>query len=155
MIKQPSSRDCFVCGVENDHGLHLEFYENSSGDVIVDYIIADHFQGYPGIAHGGIVASLVDEVLGRVHMGSNSESPRFMYTAKLTINYRKSVPLGTPIRIIGKKKGSKGRVATSTAQIYGPEDKLLVEAEAILVDVPKENLDPVDLEALGWKVYDN
>ena len=154
MIKQPSSRNCFVCGVENDHGLHLEFYENDAGEVIVDYVIADRFQGYPGIAHGGIVASLVDEVLGRVHMGGDNKSPRFMYTAKLTINYRKPVPLNTPVRIIGKRKRSKGRVASSTAEIIGPSNTVLVEAEALLVEVPKEQLDDVNLEELGWKVYD-
>jgi uncharacterized protein (TIGR00369 family) len=152
-MKQPNSRDCFVCGVDNEHGLHLQFYQNEPGVVEVTYTVPEHFQGYDGIVHGGIVATLVDEVLGRVHMGSDPEHPRFMYTAKLTITYRKPVPTGEEIRIVGQAKKSRRRTATSTAQIYGPEGDVLVEAEALLVDLPSEKLEGVDLEALGWKVY--
>jgi len=152
MNKQPNSRDCFVCGVDNEHGLHLEFYETNPGEVVVDYVVPDHFQGYEGVVHGGIVASLVDEVLGRVHMGS-PENTRFMYTAKLSIKYRRPVPTGKPIKIVGHAVNSKHRAATSTAEIYGPDGELLVEAEALLIDVPSEMLEGLDLEAIGWKVY--
>jgi acyl-coenzyme A thioesterase PaaI-like protein len=152
-IKQPNSRHCFVCGVENERGLHLAFYQGPDGEVLVDYVVPDHFQGYPGVAHGGITASLVDEALGRVHMGSDPENPRFMYTAKLTIQYRQPVPTGKPIRIVAQAGKNRSRAATSTAQVFGPTGELLVEAEAVLINVPPETLDGVNLEALGWKVY--
>ena len=152
MKKQPNSRDCFVCGVENKYGLHLKFYETEPGEVVVNYVVPEYFQGYEGVVHGGIIASLVDEVLGRVHMGSH-EDTRFMYTAKLTVKYRKPVPTGKPIKIVGHAKVSKRRTATSTAEIYGPDGELLVEAEALLVDLPPEELDGVDLEEVGWKIY--
>ena len=71
--KQPNSRNCFVCGVENTYGLNLSFYSTKLGEVTVETVVPDRFQGYPGVVHGGIVASLVDEVLGRAHMG---EDPR-------------------------------------------------------------------------------
>jgi len=151
--KQPNSRHCFVCGVENTHGLHLTFYETAPGEVTVETVVPEHFQGYPGVVHGGIVASLVDEVLGRVHMGSDPANPRFMYTAKLTVQYRKNVPVGKPIRIVGHAGISKRRTAKSTAEIYGPDGDVLAEADAILVDVPAEKLEGIDAEALGWKVY--
>ncbi len=153
MSKQPNSRHCFVCGVENPYGLHLEFYETAPGEVTVEYVTPEHFQSYPGVVHGGIVASLVDEVLGRVHMGSDPENTRFMYTAKLTVQYRKNVPIGIPIKIVGRAGSSKSRTAKSTAEIYGPDGEILAEAEAILVDVPDEKLEAVDKDALGWKVY--
>ena len=153
MLKLPNSRHCFVCGVENQHGLHLEFYETELGEVVVDYVVPDHFQGYPGIVHGGIVASLVDEVLGRVHMGNDPANPRFMFTAKMSVQYRKNVPTGKPIKIVGRALNSKRRTATSEAKVYGPEGELLAEAEALLVDVPAEKIEDVDMEALGWKVY--
>ncbi|MEA2008074.1 MAG: PaaI family thioesterase [Chloroflexota bacterium] len=152
MKKQPNSKDCYVCGVDNEHGLHLKFYETEAGEVVVNYTVPDRFQGYSGVVHGGVVASLVDEVLGRVHMGS-SDDTRFMYTAKLTVKYRKPVPTGKPIKIVGHAKTSKRRVATSTAEIYGPDGELLVEAEALLVDLPPEELAGVNLEEVGWKVY--
>ena len=148
MKKQPNSRHCFVCGVDNEHGLHLKFYENAPGEVTVNYTVPEHFQGYSGVVHGGVVASLVDEVLGRVHMG-DPENTRFMYTAKLTVKYRKPVPIGKPIKIVGHAKTSKRRVATSTAEVYGPKGELLVEAETLLVDLPPEELEGVDLEVVS------
>jgi uncharacterized protein (TIGR00369 family) len=152
MQLQPNSRHCFVCGLENEHGLHLRFYENEQGDVIVETTVPDHFQGYPGIVHGGIVASLVDEALGRVHMGP-ADDPRFMFTAKLTVNYRKPVPIEKPIRIVAHPVKAKRRSAVSICSIYGPDGDLLAEADAVLVNVPEEMLENADLESLGWKVY--
>jgi len=153
MLKLPNSRQCFVCGVENQYGLHLEFFQTEAGEVVVDYVVPDHFQGYPGVVHGGVVASLVDEVLGRVHMGSDPANPRFMFTARITVQYRKNVPTGKPIRIVGRVVSSKRRTATSVAEIYDSDGELLAEAEALLVDVPPEKIGNVDMEDLGWKVY--
>ncbi|MBT3390063.1 MAG: PaaI family thioesterase [Chloroflexi bacterium] len=153
MTKQPNSKNCFVCGVENEHGLKLNFYETAPGEISVDYIVPEHFQGYPGVVHGGIVASLVDEVLGRVHMGSKPENPRFMYTVKLSVQYRKNVPTGEPIKIVGYAEESKRRTAKSTAKIFNAAGEILAEAEAVLVNVPAEKLGDVDLESLGWKIY--
>ena len=153
MLKLPNSSNCFVCGVENENGLHLEFYQTDTGEVVVDYVVPDHFQGYPGIVHGGIVASLVDVVLGRVHMGPDPENPRFMFTARMNVQYRKNVPTGVPIKIVGRALNSKRRTATSEAEILGPDGEILAEAEALLVDVPPDKLAGVDMDALGWKVY--
>jgi acyl-coenzyme A thioesterase PaaI-like protein len=150
-IKQPNSKHCFVCGRENAYGLKLNFYETAPGEVIVNYTVPEHFQGYPGVVHGGIVAAMLDEVTGRVHMGG--DPPRFMFTAKLNIRYRKNVPIGQPLRIIGHAGKSKGRMAVATAEIFGPDDELLAEAEALLINVPDQVVDQVDLENIGWKVY--
>jgi acyl-coenzyme A thioesterase PaaI-like protein len=150
-MKQPNSRHCFVCGVENHSGLHLNFYETEPGEVTVTTVIDERFQGYPGVVHGGIVASMLDEVAGRVHMGENP--PRFMFTAHLNVRYRKPVPVGKPLRMVGKAGESRGRTATGKAYLYGPEGDLLAEAEALLVNVPDSLVMDRDLEALGWKVY--
>jgi uncharacterized protein (TIGR00369 family) len=152
MQLQPNSRHCFVCGLENQYGLHLRFYNSAEGEVTVETTVPDHYQGYPGVVHGGIVASLVDEALGRVHMGP-VENPRFMFTAKLTVNYRKPVPTGQPIKIVAHALKSKRRSATSVAEVYGPNGDLLADADAVLVNVPDETVDNVDLDALGWKIY--
>jgi uncharacterized protein (TIGR00369 family) len=151
--KQPNSRHCFVCGLDNPFGLRLTFYETMPGEVVVETIIPDHFQGYPGVVHGGIVASILDEALGRVHMGEDPENSRFLYTAKLSVHYRKPVPTNTPIRIVGQAVKSKKRTATSIAKIYDQDGQLLVDADAVLINVPEENLKEVDLENLGWKIY--
>lgn len=150
-MKQPNSKHCFVCGKENPYGLKLEFYEISPGEIVVEYTVPEQFQGYPGVVHGGIVAAMLDEVTGRVHMGG--DPPRFMFTAKLEVRYHKNVPIGKPLRIIGLAGKSKERTAVASGKIFGPDGDLLAEAEAVLVNVPGVVANQVDLEALGWKVY--
>jgi uncharacterized protein (TIGR00369 family) len=149
-MKQPNSNHCFVCGRNNPYGLHLKFYESSPGEVIVEYTVPEQFQGYPGVVHGGVVAAILDEVTGRTQMGG--DPPRFMFTARLDIRYRKNVPTGQPLRIIGQAKNSRDRTATATGQIFGPDGDLLAEAEAVLVNVPNDMVNNVDLVELGWKV---
>ena len=150
-IKQPNSKMCFVCGLENPVGLKLNFYETSPGEITADYIAPDHFQGYPGALHGGIAATILDETAGRSHMGM--DPPRFMYTAKLEIKYRKNVPVGQVLTVVGKAGRDRGRTAEGWAGIYDNEGNLLVEASALLINVPDEMLDTTDLDTLGWKVY--
>ena len=147
---QPNSRQCFVCGVNNPFGLHLRFYETAPGEVTAETIIPPEYQGYPGVVHGGIVAAMLDETAGRAHMG---EPPRFMFTARLEIRYRKNVPVGKPIRLVGKAVGIRHRMATATSAIYDLEGNLLAEADAAMLDVPANALKAVDLESLGWRVY--
>jgi acyl-coenzyme A thioesterase PaaI-like protein len=151
--RQPNSRHCFVCGLENPFGLQLKFFNSASGEVTVDYTVPEHYQGYPGIVHGGIVAAMLDEATGRVFMGDPA-NPRFLYTARLDIRYRKNVPVGQPLRLVGRAGKNKGRMATATGAIYNINGELLAEAEALLVDVPSEVINRVDLEAIGWKVYE-
>jgi hypothetical protein len=61
--------------------------------------------------------------------------------------------VGQPLRIIGHAGKSRERTAIATGQIFGPDGDLLAEAEAVLVNVPDEITDQVDLDELGWKVY--
>lgn len=150
-MKQPNSKHCFVCGRENPFGLKLQFYETAPGEVRVEYTVPEQYQGYPGVVHGGVVAAMLDEVTARVHMGG--DPPRFMFTARLDVRYRKNVPVGQPLRIIGHAGKSRERTAIATGQIFGLDGELLAEAEAVLVNVPDEIKDNVDLEELGWKVY--
>jgi acyl-coenzyme A thioesterase PaaI-like protein len=149
---QPNSRHCFACGLTNSIGLKLRFYETGPDEVTAECTIPERYQGYPGVVHGGIVTAMLDEISGRAHI--NSDPPRFMYTAKLEIRFRKNVPIGEPLRVVGKVEKSKSRTATSIGMIFGPDGDLLAEAKALHVDLPKEELQ-VDLKALGWKVYED
>lgn len=152
--KQPNSRMCFICGLENPVGLHLHIYETEPGVVLSTYIAPDHFQGYPGVLHGGIVGALIDEISGRALMGGDPMSPRFMFTAKLEVKYRKNVPIGKQLRIVGKAVKTKSRSAEAWAGIYDAEtDELLAEGTTLLMNVPPEQFDISRLNELGWKVY--
>ncbi len=152
--KQPNSRMCFICGVENPVGLHLHIYETAPGEVETFYTAPEHFQGYPGVLHGGIVGAILDELSGRALMGSDPMTPRFMFTAKLEIKYRKNVPIGVPLKIVGKAGKSRSKSAEGWAGIYDTRTgELLAEANALLMNVPPEQFNTDDLERLGWKIY--
>lgn len=145
---------CFICGMENPVGLHLHIYETEPGVVETSYYAPDHFQGYPGVLHGGIVGAIIDEIAGRALMGSDPMKPRFMFTAKLEVKYRKNVPIGRKLRILGRAGRSKSRSAEAWAGIYDAEtNELFAEGNVLLMDVPKDHFDPSRLEELGWKVY--
>ncbi len=149
---QPSSKHCFVCGVGNPFGLHLKFIETAPGEVTCDCTISENFQSYPGIVHGGVISAMLDEISGRALMG-DADSPRFMYTAKLEVRYHKNVPIGHPLRLVGRAGKIRRRVATATGSIYDMEGNLLADCDSLLVDIPEDVVNSVDLEALGWKVY--
>jgi acyl-coenzyme A thioesterase PaaI-like protein len=153
--RQPNSRHCFICGMENPVGLHLHIYETAPGEVESTYIAPDHFQGYPGVLHGGIVAALIDEISGRAQMGSDPMDPRFMFTAKLEVKYRKNVPIGQLLKIIGKAGKSRAKSAEAWAGIYDADTgELLAEGNTLLIDVPSDQFDRSSLSELGWKVYE-
>jgi acyl-coenzyme A thioesterase PaaI-like protein len=61
MEKQPNSRMCFVCGIENPIGLKLFFYTDDEGRTITHFRPKPEHQGYPGQLHGGVISSLLDE----------------------------------------------------------------------------------------------
>ena len=144
---------CFICGLENPVGLHLHIYETGPGIVETSYTAPDHFQGYPGVLHGGIVSAIIDEIAGRSHMGSDPDNPRFMFTAKLEVKYRRNVPVGRALKIIGKAGKSKSRSAEAWAGIYEDEsNELLAEGNVLLINVPEDQFDMSRLDELGWSV---
>jgi acyl-coenzyme A thioesterase PaaI-like protein len=152
--KQPNSRMCLICGLENPVGLHLHIYETEPGTVETNYTAPEHFQGYPGVLHGGIVAAIIDEISGRAHMGSDPLNPRLMFTAKLEVKYRKNVPIGKRLKIIGRAGRSKARSAEAWAGIYDAKtNELLAEGTTLSINVPDEQFDKSRLNALGWAVY--
>ncbi len=152
-LLQPNSRHCFVCGVENPCGLQMRFFQTGPGEVTAFYRAPLCFQGYPGVVHGGIQASMLDEALGRAVMGTDPDSARLFYTAKMTITYRQHVPVEQTLRIVGRVLKDRGRAVRSWAGIYNEADELLTEAEGLLMAVPPEEFSQMDADALGWKVY--
>ena len=138
--------------MDNQYGLKLQFYSDGDQRSICEYNIPAQFQGFPGIAHGGIVTSILDEALVRAFMASDPN--RFMYTAKLTVRFRKQVPTEQPLKIEGEVVKDRGRMAESKAKIFGPDGELLAEAEALVVALGEE-MQLEQLDELGWKVYED
>jgi hypothetical protein len=77
-----------------------------------------------------------------------------MFTGKLEIKYRKNVPIGKPLKIIGKVMENKGRIAKAWGGIYDAEtNELLAEGTGMHINVPSDQFDMSKLEELGWKIY--
>ena len=149
--KLPNSRFCFACGLENDLGLKLTFYEDGEGGALGHYSIAKQFEGYPGIAHGGIVATIMDEALIRALILEDHQ--RMFFTAKLTTRLRKQVPVEKPLKITAKIISDRGRTAEAESKIFDQSGELLAEAQGLMVAVPDDLLQSMDLKELGWRVY--
>jgi uncharacterized protein (TIGR00369 family) len=148
---QPNSRHCFACGLENSFGLKIRFFIAGPGKVVSRYRIPSHFQGYPGVAHGGVVATILDELVGRAIMTQGDG--RFRVTARLEVRYRAPVPLDVPLSLMGEVTKVRGRVGQARAELRLPDGTLAAEARATLVDLPQPLAPPEELEALGWRVY--
>ena len=92
MNKQPNSEMCFVCGRNNPVGLHMRFHDDGESKVASEFTVPDHYQGYPGIVHGGVLAAMLDEVVARVSMIGDPH--HFMISVKLAVLYRHPVQGG-------------------------------------------------------------
>ena len=114
-----------------------------------------HRDGSTVTPRGATLAAILDETSGRAHMGE-AAAPRFMFTGKLEVKYRKNVPIARPLRVVGKAGRLRARMAESWAGIYDEESgELLAEANALHINVPDEQFNPSRLEELGWKVYED
>lgn len=139
--RQPNSNQCFVCGVKNSSGLQLTFYDNGIDEVWTEYTIPEYFQGYPGVAHGGVVAAMLDETCST--------------TAKLDIKYRCPVPVSYPLRVVGRLTKSRGRVLQAEGFIYLTGDTIAAQSLVTLVDMPGSILDESTYKELGWEIADD
>jgi len=133
-IKQPDSSTCFVCGVDNQQGLGLSFYETSPTTVETTAVIPGHLQGYPGLAHGGIVTALLDEITLRPAVIGEPE--HLMVTGKIEVRFRQSVPIGVPLRVVGTLLERKPRAARTRGEVILPDGTVGAEAESVVMDRP-------------------
>lgn len=150
LYRQPNSDYCFICGRKNPHGLYMAFYDDGDQTVYATHTVPEVYQGYPGVVHGGIVASMLDEAVGRVAMIGDPH--HFMMSVKLEVKYRHPVPTETPLRLIGRIERLRGRLGKAVGEIVLPDGTVAAEAAITLADVPAEMMANADLEALGWYV---
>jgi acyl-coenzyme A thioesterase PaaI-like protein len=137
--------------MENQFGLKLEFYSTDDNTVSSEYVIEKQFEGFPGIAHGGIIASILDELCVRPFMVSDPN--RFTYTAKLTTRYRAPVPINKRLKLVGKITKDRGRMGEAEAFIYDENGKILAQANAMVVEYKDIDENQLVEDNLGWKVY--
>lgn len=155
MIKQPTSRNCFVCGRENNIGLKMIWYNNPElNRVEAKVTIPEEFNGYPGIAHGGIVATILDETAGRAVMLDGDFNNLFI-TLRLNLTYRKPTPTDTPLKVVGwlEHKGTKGMKVA--AKLLLPDGTVSTECKAVVVRPTGEISKRWEHEKKFWRVEDD
>ncbi len=149
---QPTSRMCFVCGRENPHGLHLRFYsDEAAGQIIAPVVIPAAYQGYPGIAHGGALAAILDEATGRaINLGQAEDA--FWVTAKLELRYRLPTPTETPLTVVGWVVNRRSRSAEVAGELRLADGTVTVEANAVIVCPSEATLAQWGVERAFWRV---
>src|SRR5438045_2078974 len=87
-------QQCFVCGQHNAHGLKTVYRQD--GDRIVTTFSGDErHQGFPGVLHGGIISTLLDETMGRTALFERA----WVMTGRLEVRYRSPAPIGEPLTV--------------------------------------------------------
>ena len=121
---------CFACGVQNPIGLKLEFVEE--GDEYVTYFTPQkEHQGWRGVTHGGIISTLMDEVMARkLHvMGIRA------VTGEMCVRFRKPALVGARIRFAGRIESQSGRVILTRGIATDEDGSVIAEATGKIVRV--------------------
>ena len=120
------SNGCFVCGPGNPIGLQLAF--RLDDDVCrSEFTSSASHAGYKGVTHGGIVFSLLDDVMANWLWLQGIQC----MTAKAEIRYRSELPIGTPVRLEGRCLKRRGRLAVMEGLVIRQvDDEVVAEATA-------------------------
>jgi acyl-coenzyme A thioesterase PaaI-like protein len=125
---------CFACGSLSEHGMQLDLHV-SGEHCWTELEVADRFQGWDGIAHGGIVCTILDEVMA----WSLAASDNWGLTARMTVDFKRPVRLGHPIRAEGWMTRRRRRLVDTAARLVdATSGELLATAEAVYVAADEE-----------------
>ena len=128
---------CFACGELNEHGLQLQIHADSEGSWI-ETTLAPGFQGWDSVAHGGIVCTILDEVMAWSVIGRGT----WAVTARLSVAFRKPIPTGRPIRAEGRVLEMHRRASrTEGIVLDAATGQVLATAEGTFIAVPATELE--------------
>ncbi len=125
---------CFACGDLNAQGIRMAIHvepDRSWCDLSLD----PAFQGWEGIAHGGILATLLDEAMA----WAIASRETFAVTARMTIDYRRPVPVGSTLRVEGRVTEARRRLIRAEADVLdGRTGASCAHAEGVYVTLPAD-----------------
>ncbi len=150
---QPISRDCLVCGTENALGIKARFFETTTKELVALFTLRKQHQSYPGIAHGGISATVLDEVIGRAIM-IDHDHQTFGMTLDLQVRYRKPVPLDVELKVVGRIDTDKGRLFEGSGELYLPDGSIAVEAHGKYMKRRIDQITAANFTETSWLVPD-
>jgi len=111
----PHSTGCFLCGEENLAGVRARFFVEGN-EVRGRVTLPRHMNGYKNVAHGGVLAALLDETMGWAATVFGKAHPMFV-TAELTVRYLSPVPVGEEIQVRSRLVEDAGRLAFCEGEI--------------------------------------
>lgn len=139
-IEKLEGHYCFACGTANPIGLNLEFYRRGDS-VYTDITLDKYHEGWENMAHGGIISTLLDEVMAWTIMYTKR---KLFVTRKMEIKYIRPVLIGMPLTVNGLiiDKFEHPRIAAK-AEIRDNEGKLYVRSQGEFVMLSEEDLPSV------------
>jgi uncharacterized protein (TIGR00369 family) len=128
---------CFGCGPDNPEGMHLKFHLDEERKTFVcNFKLSPRYVGPPAHAHGGIIATILDEAMGKV----NKIRHVVALTKEMTIEYVRPVPLGKRLVVEGKERSVRGRVHTNTAEIKNERGEVLARSRGKFIAIDPEKM---------------
>ena len=112
---------CYVCGTKNLHGFKLDFKHPKKGVLQTEVIFSEHHQGFKGIVHGGLMATVLDEVM--LNLAWVEGIPAV--TAEMTIRLQNPAKTGQKVYFEGRLDEDKGRILR-TSGIAKDENGLIL-----------------------------
>jgi len=112
VLARPQDR-CVVCGPGNPRGLHIHFETGADGVVTAECQVSQYWEGFEGILHGGIIATLLDEGMSKAIVASNWHA----LTCELRVRYREFVATGERLRLRAWVTGDKKRKILAEATL--------------------------------------
>lgn len=143
---------CFICGKQNIAGVHVSFYEPGDGTVLARFTGHEQHQGYPGRFHGGVIAGILDETLGRTIRLEHGDAV-WGVTAELSVRYRQPVPIGVELQAVGRITKELSRLFEATGEILLPDGGVAAEAHGKFVKLVSSSVAQFDPEVEEWRVW--
>ena len=130
-------RWCFGCGSDHPTGLHMRITAGEGLSVSGVFTASEHHQGAPGLAHGGVLTTAIDEILGSLNWLLAGPA----VTGRLECDFRRPVPVGSDLLIDAEVVGIKGRkVFTKAVGRLGAADgPVAISAAALFIQVPLQH----------------
>lgn len=126
---------CFGCGKDNPDGMRLKFrFDHKNGLALCDFRLTRRYQGPPKHAHGGVIAVILDEAMGKV----NKLREAIALTKTMNIEYVRPVPLGKKLTVVGFEKSHSGRKHLNAAEIRNEKGEVLARSEGLFIAVDPE-----------------
>lgn len=126
--KQRNSKMCIICGMDNPIGLKTQFYNMEDKSVMTIFKFKEEYQSFPQRVHGGIIATMLDELGLRALWAKTSEED-FGVTLSINVKYRKPVPYNEVLIGKGLVQKETSKFITIETEIFDKKGNLLANAE--------------------------